>query len=176
MFARPLTISIIVTPWLNLDRQMRGHRNGHRISSCIRPSQMLDLAENDGQRTAVRSGQCRFDKQSRCGWLGSFCSQTSVQRLFRSSSFCLHRPMVHLSILKEEPTYRYLPKLDCCNVHCFDRSLKTRGNSNSVFVLRQPSGFRVTHKASNSTIEASEIVCVAALCSKPCGPEANRLL
>ena len=93
----------------------------------------------------------------------SFCSQTSVQRLSRSSSFCLHRPIYpEIRTDIQIPSQTWLLLRPCFAVRIASIVLWKRGASNSnssVVVLGQSSCLlRVTHKASNSTIEASKIV------------------
>jgi len=144
---------------------MRGHRKtyGQRISSCIRVKRLISPRTTANKLHARRSGQCCLDKQSLCGWLDSFRSQTAVQRLSRSSSFCLHRPIYPERRTDIQiPSQTWLLLRPCFAVRIASIVLWKRGASNSnssVVVLGQSSCLlRVTHKASNSTIEASKIV------------------
>ena len=119
----------------------------------------------------------------------------AVRHLCRGCPDPLVFAFIVLSILKEEQTYRYLPKPDCCWDPALQCALLLSFSENEghltataplLSLVNRHALLRVTHKASNSTIEASKIVffffewskivCVTVLCSKPCGTEANRLL
>ena len=132
-----------------------------RISSCIRVKCLISLRMT-ANKLHGNLGNAVWTSNPYLS-SSSFCSQTSVQRLSRSSSFCLHRPIYPERRTDIQiPSQTWLLLRPCFAVRIDSIVLWKRGASNSnssVVVLGQSSCLlRVTHKASNSTIEASKIV------------------